>query len=105
MLYWCQAYRIGSSSPTRRSPDLRKESLAFHLSISFNWAALEPPFCFPATLGCNFVPNRYQKRPVNAENLSLRAVATHRFTSRSEEHTSELQSRFDLVCRLLLEKK
>src|SRR5437868_14347579 len=25
--------------------------------------------------------------------------------SRSEEHTSELQSRFDLVCRLLLEKK
>src|SRR5207249_9495651 len=24
--------------------------------------------------------------------------------SRSEEHTSELQSRFDLVCRLLLEK-
>src|SRR5699024_11952408 len=27
------------------------------------------------------------------------------FTDRSEEHTSELQSRFDLVCRLLLEKK
>src|SRR6266704_4224146 len=27
------------------------------------------------------------------------------FTRRSEEHTSELQSRFDLVCRLLLEKK
>src|SRR5699024_11924914 len=28
-----------------------------------------------------------------------------RKSSRSEEHTSELQSRFDLVCRLLLEKK
>src|SRR5699024_1614419 len=27
------------------------------------------------------------------------------FVARSEEHTSELQSRFDLVCRLLLEKK
>src|SRR2546428_4698567 len=27
------------------------------------------------------------------------------FASRSEEHTSELQSRSDLVCRLLLEKK
>src|SRR5699024_12520882 len=26
-------------------------------------------------------------------------------SSRSEEHTSELQSRFDIVCRLLLEKK
>src|SRR2546428_3309565 len=28
-----------------------------------------------------------------------------RGTGRSEEHTSELQSRSDLVCRLLLEKK
>src|SRR5699024_12436406 len=28
-----------------------------------------------------------------------------RILERSEEHTSELQSRFDLVCRLLLEKK
>src|SRR5438067_3121942 len=28
-----------------------------------------------------------------------------RVSRRSEEHTSELQSRFDLVCRLLLEKK
>src|SRR5438067_10685674 len=26
-------------------------------------------------------------------------------SARSEEHTSELQSRFELVCRLLLEKK
>src|SRR2546428_1822252 len=29
----------------------------------------------------------------------------HRVVDRSEEHTSELQSRSDLVCRLLLEKK
>src|SRR5699024_3641292 len=29
---------------------------------------------------------------------------THTKAARSEEHTSELQSRFDLVCRLLLEK-
>src|SRR5690349_23464905 len=36
-----------------------------------------------------------------------RAMATIRknYESRSEEHTSELQSRRDLVCRLLLEKK
>src|SRR5207302_7373473 len=33
------------------------------------------------------------------------AVAAPRRTSRSEEHTSELQSRENLVCRLLLEKK
>src|SRR5437868_9788951 len=40
------------------------------------------------------------------EGLGSRAAL--RITSqvaRSEEHTSELQSRFDLVCRLLLEKK
>src|SRR5207249_5245265 len=35
--------------------------------------------------------------------LRVRAVVERR-DLRSEEHTSELQSRFDLVCRLLLEK-
>src|SRR5699024_9640596 len=33
------------------------------------------------------------------------AALTGIFFERSEQHTSELQSRFDLVCRLLLEKK
>src|SRR5699024_11377821 len=32
-------------------------------------------------------------------------AAVFALSPRSEEHTSELQSRFDLVCRLLLEKK
>src|SRR5256885_5071336 len=32
-------------------------------------------------------------------------VMTHAFQDRSEEHTSELQSPCNLVCRLLLEKK
>src|SRR6266496_6505661 len=32
-------------------------------------------------------------------------LEAHHVTGRSEEHTSELQSRRDLVCRLLLEKK
>src|SRR5699024_11997984 len=47
---------------------------------------------------------------VAREDIDLVIVATstgdHRFPSvaKSEEHTSELQSRFDLVCRLLLEK-
>src|SRR5438105_8498320 len=36
---------------------------------------------------------------------SLRGIAIIRDAVRSEEHTSELQSRVDLVCRLLLEKK
>src|SRR5437868_10503247 len=34
-----------------------------------------------------------------------RRVRTCRCSWRSEEHTSELQSRFEIVCRLLLEKK
>src|SRR2546422_3388526 len=34
-----------------------------------------------------------------------RPVSTRRQVFRSEEHTSELQSRLHLVCRLLLEKK
>src|SRR5206468_12112498 len=34
-----------------------------------------------------------------------RRLLTHDHLERSEEHTSELQSRSDLVCRLLLEKK
>src|SRR5699024_11377895 len=36
--------------------------------------------------------------------ISRLSLLIRRFC-RSEEHTSELQSRFDLVCRLLLEKK
>src|SRR3712207_8573912 len=36
---------------------------------------------------------------------SARTVLGARYTERSEEHTSELQSRQYLVCRLLLEKK
>src|SRR2546422_5825526 len=37
--------------------------------------------------------------------IGLRKLAGLRVTGRSEEHTSELQSRLHLVCRLLLEKK
>src|SRR5699024_12220361 len=40
----------------------------------------------------------------NSVSIQPGATALQRIPSRSEEHTSELQSRFDLVCRLLLEK-
>src|SRR5207249_8257198 len=39
------------------------------------------------------------------EGLDIRGTSRNFQPFRSEEHTSELQSRFDLVCRLLLEKK
>src|SRR5438067_3931206 len=37
--------------------------------------------------------------------LTQKQLADDPLGARSEEHTSELQSRFDFVCRLLLEKK
>src|SRR5207249_12312814 len=43
-------------------------------------------------------------RTIHLESLMAHVVFL-RAGNRSEEHTSELQSRFDLVCRLLLEKK
>src|SRR5207249_7983339 len=43
--------------------------------------------------------------PANEPPKSRARQSAARSASRSEEHTSELQSRFDLVCRLLLEKK
>src|SRR3712207_7156684 len=39
------------------------------------------------------------------DDVGLRAVGNANAMARSEEHTSELQSRQYLVCRLLLEKK
>src|SRR3712207_8517621 len=60
-------------------------------------------------------PRRRQLRPAVApprrvpalahERLHRVAVLLRRVRARSEEHTSELQSRQYLVCRLLLEKK
>src|SRR5688572_31384424 len=40
-----------------------------------------------------------------AANEEMFTIAPRLFARRSEEHTSELQSQSNLVCRLLLEKK
>src|SRR5699024_12065854 len=48
----------------------------------------------------------YENNPLfNLAVLNIVAHHNDNRSIRSEEHTSELQSRFDLVCRLLLEKK
>src|SRR5260370_40737667 len=44
-------------------------------------------------------------RSRRASNLRAHFPARRERTARSEEHTSELQSHLNLVCRLLLEKK
>src|SRR6266513_5397619 len=46
-----------------------------------------------------------ERREQLAAAMRARWAAKRAAEARSEEHTSELQSRFDLVCRLLLEKK
>src|SRR5438132_5877224 len=43
--------------------------------------------------------------PVGRGDVVVPELAGHVLRARSEEHTSELQSHSDLVCRLLLEKK
>src|SRR2546428_7880265 len=63
----------------------------------------------PARARGEFMPVRVSRRRIRVEADESRLLA-HRACGRdadlrSEEHTSELQSRSDLVCRLLLEKK
>src|SRR5699024_12215665 len=61
----------------------------------------------PLTLHRCLMPSgRNTTSPIRSFPLAKTAGgASSRGSDRSEEHTSELQSRFDLVCRLLLEKK
>src|SRR2546422_7418854 len=55
---------------------------------------------------CGHAAGRHQDPSGNRHGGSLRQGLRHcRYGDRSEEHTSELQSRLHLVCRLLLEKK
>src|SRR6266536_5676816 len=45
------------------------------------------------------------RSPLDRWSLRIEGIVREPIQWRSEEHTSELQSRVDLVCRLLLEKK
>src|SRR5699024_12195276 len=88
------------SFPTRRSSDLHKSGFLLlpekqkQLQVSKKEASKN-----------GFL----QKHPLWKHDTVCRQrhrkYADSAAAKRSEEHTSELQSRFDLVCRLLLEKK
>src|SRR5687768_17921954 len=57
----------------------------------------------PQPINCRpSCPSSCPARPTPPQKIATRRAGT---CSRSEEHTSELQSRLHLVCRLLLEKK
>src|SRR5699024_11248952 len=68
-------------------------------SIEANSTVILPLFLPRSTL------TRVSYRSDNRAAMSSSRGALALAFRRSEEHTSELQSRFDLVCRLLLEKK
>src|SRR2546430_13424484 len=58
------------------------------------------------TVTVDFNPVADRLRVMGSDGTSLRVnVDDGKATVRSEEHTSELQSQSNLVCRLLLEKK
>src|SRR5438067_3246721 len=71
----------------------------FALFAGFTATMAGSDFSCPCIIGYGSSPSRCGP-PYSAHRTRRRRGAV-----RSEEHTSELQSRFDLVCRLLLEKK
>src|SRR5699024_12801773 len=78
-------------------------------SVSTSCRAAASDATRPARRPVRWIPRALSRPSWNAASHSSRSAfcpASRRAAhSRSEEHTSELQSRFDLVCRLLLEKK
>src|SRR5947207_9757539 len=58
----------------------------------------------PGAYGFGFVGGKFILMDLAANNL-IEAAGQRDAEMRSEEHTSELQSHSELVCRLLLEKK
>src|SRR5206468_5060384 len=86
------------SFPTRRSSDLRGRNLRVRLTGRVG--PVSPP---ARSSGSATREDRSgsRVRPMWGKASAAGCLAP----PRSEEHTSELQSRSDLVCRLLLEKK
>src|SRR5205085_11522774 len=103
----CRRPRAGvlRSFPTRRSSDLLRSAPR----LSFPGVAdlsnlLEDPLAHRALEALVRAETRVTRRL--AHQLERRGVSATGFSMlRSEEHTSELQSQSNLVCRLLLEKQ
>src|SRR5206468_4720074 len=99
------AHRHLHSFPTRRSSDLSSRlpvslrgasMVEIPRIISVDDHVVEPP-----DLWSDRLPSRYQARGPRIERDRARFTYRGGNFARSEEHTSELQSRSDLVCRLL----
>src|SRR5207248_11112393 len=91
------------SFPTRRSSDLGAEHTARSIEDKFVEHFLAARFARDSDFNIH-------RKHVNAifragQRAQVAGNAERVMRLRSEEHTSELQSPYDLVCRLLLEKK
>src|SRR5699024_11945037 len=100
------------SQPSTEQPAEKKLSFKFNAqSYALIVALILIVLIFGILTGGEFLSSRNLSNlftqmtviAVLAIGMTLVIVAGHIDLSRSEEHTSELQSRFDLVCRLLLE--
>src|SRR5207247_8341695 len=85
--------------PTRRSSDLHMAEK--DTSNATNGSAMSQRFHRSDTRSHNATPSPVSTKITAMERRWVCVIER----VRSEEHTSELQSRVDLVCRLLLEKK
>src|SRR5699024_12769237 len=93
-------------------PSLPPSLCLFLLCLLFNDPAPTVPYTLSLHDALPIFRRRYCEYGSIAVTITLfrkvtmiSELAYDRKGARSEEHTSELQSRFDLVCRLLLEKK
>src|SRR5437870_9777120 len=76
---------------------------SFHVPATPRTWAWPPSFPSVPTSRATRVTS--EAKEFNWSTMVLMVYQLNSFASRSEEHTSELQSRGHLVCRLLLEKK
>src|SRR5699024_11460023 len=96
--YFCHLHVL-CSFPTRRSSDLGLVQEIFNQKEFYNVLM----HADEERIAQEFLLKKLQSVYLDYINpYSTRVLMLYK---RSEEHTSELQSRFDLVCRLLLEKK
>src|SRR5207249_10564576 len=93
------------SFPTRRSSDLvltvRDALGARRVLMHIPVRMMLPPVFIMEHVMPNPMVTLGQLRLLEKNNITRLDSVLHAFGFRSEEHTSELQSRFDLVCRLL----
>src|SRR5690606_41356371 len=100
-LSWPRAHLYLHSFPTRRSSDL-PSAISPPLINATNLPALASSNICSRISTISLLASPGVTHPGNATMFLSLIYAS---SSRSEEHTSELQSRENLVCRLLLEKK